>query len=384
MGITEESRGKRVRSKPPRYHTVTEELRRQMTEGRLSAGVKLPALRKLAEDLKVSTNTIRGAIRVLEREGYVYNVPAVGAFVSPTYPRRSATAHLTVALVTLDIGGAFELSIARGIERGCQERGWGLQILDSRFDLHLEARNLSRLNQAGSRGAIILATGVHHNIEALFKLKLANYPFVLIDRGIPGLKVDLVESDHEKGAYLATHHLLEHGHRRVIMVTEPPLVSSIAARIQGYEQALIDAGLEPRREWKIFAGGRLASRGTREGQGWQGGYEAVLPLLKCLEPPVAIFAHNNFTAWGVFEACRELGLRIPEDVSMVSFDDSDIAQAMTPPLTIIAQRVHEIGLTAVSLLERRMQMGSDGGEPQHILVDVDLVKRRSVASPSRG
>jgi LacI family transcriptional regulator len=360
------------------------ELRQRMVDGRLTAGVKLPALRKLADELRVSTNTIRLAIHVLEREGCLYSVPAVGAFVSPNYASRSPTNQITMALVTLDIGGAFEMGIARGIEQGCQERGWGLQIYDSRLDLHLEARNLARLTHSGSRGAIILTTGVHHNIEALFKMKLASYPFVLLDRGIPGLKVDLVESDHEKGAYLATQHLLEHGHRRVLMVTEPPLATSVAARIQGYERALIDAGLEPRREWKIFADGRLSTRGTLEGRRWLGGYEAVLPTLKTIDPPVAVFAHNAFTAWGVFEACRELGLRIPDDVSIVGFDDSDIARAMTPPLTIVAQRVHEIGLKAVGMLERRLQTGSNDGDPEHVLVDVDLVKRQSVSAPPEG
>jgi len=355
-----------------------------MTDGRLTAGVKLPALRSLADELRVSTNTIRSAIHILEREGCLYSVPAVGAFVSPNYPARPAAAQVTIALVTLDLAGAFETGIARGIEAGCQERGWGLQIYDSRFDRHLEARNLSRLGNSGAQGAVILPTGVHHNIEALFKMKLAHYPFVLLDRGVPGLKVDLVESDHEKGAYLATQHLLEHGHRRVIMVTEPPWATSIAARIRGYEQALIDRGMEPRREWKVFADGRLTTRGTLEGRRWLGGYEAALPVLRDIARPVAIFAHNAFTAWGVFEACRELHLRIPEDVSIVGFDDSDIAQAMTPPLTIVAQRVHEIGLKAVDLLERRLQSGGGDVKPEHVLVDVDLVKRRSVASIREG
>jgi LacI family transcriptional regulator len=352
-----------------------------MADGHLQAGVKLPTLRRLADELRVSTNTIRSAIHILEREGCLYSVPDVGAFVSPNYPSRPATAQITIALVTLDIGGAFEMGIARGIEQGCQNRGWGLQIYDSRFDLQLEARNLSRLSQSGSRGAIVLTTGAHHNIEALFKMKLANYPLVLLDRGVPGLKVDLVESDHEKGAYLATQHLLEHGHRRVIMVTDPPLATSVAARIQGYERALIDGGLEPQREWKVFAVSRLTRQTI---QPWLSGYEAALPLLKSTVTPTAVFAHNAFTTWGVVEACRELGLRIPDDVSVVGFDDSDIARAMTPSLTVVAQRVHELGLKAVEMLERRLQADSTDGKPEHVLVDVDLVKRQSVTSPRHG
>jgi DNA-binding LacI/PurR family transcriptional regulator len=350
-----------------------------MTDGTLAAGVKLPTLRELAEQFEVSTNTIRQAIRVLEREGCLYHVPDVGAFVHPSYPGKAGT-RVAIALATVNIGGAFEMGIARGIEQACQEHGWELLIYDARLSAELEASNLTRIGDAGTRGAIISPLSDHLNLEILFKLKLSGLPMVLVDRGAPGLNVDLVESNHQKAAYLATEHLLTHGHRQVFMITWPPLSTSIAARIDGFEQALLAHGQEPSRSRMAWIDPRVSTRGVQEGKNWLEGYEAAMPVLKANRPPIAFFALNDYVGWGVFEACRELGLRVPKDVSIVCVDDSDITRAMSPPMTVVAQRPAEIGRKAIELLERRLQAPNADFQPEHIVVDVDLIERQSVAT----
>jgi DNA-binding LacI/PurR family transcriptional regulator len=373
-------RAKRVkRHKAPRYQAVSQVLRQQMKDGQLAPGVKLPALRDLAQRFKVSTNTIRYALRALEREGCVYHVPDVGAFVHPSYAVKSKTA-VTIALSTIDIGGAFELGIARGIEYACHQRGWGLQIYDARADAGREASNLAHLKQTATQGAIVMPINDHANLEALVELKLSGYPIILVDRGMPGLKVDLVESAHEAGAFLATRHLLDQGYSRVYMVSFPPFASSIADRIQGFERAFIEHGQEPSRHALIWADTEVSARGVREGKRWLEGYEAILPLLKDWHGPVGIFALNDYLGWGVYQACRELKLRIPEDVSVICFDDSDLTRAVSPPMTVIAQRPAEIGQKAVELLERRLQ-ATDQTQlpPERITVGVDLIERQSVA-----
>jgi DNA-binding LacI/PurR family transcriptional regulator len=380
-------RGKQIeRPKPPktrlpRYQSVSDGLRRRLADGSLAPGIKLPALRDLADEFKVSTNTVRVAIRSLEREGFLYHVPAVGAFVSPNYPGQDSTLAVktTIALATIDIGGLFEMGIAKGIEQACQERGWSLQIYDAQCDSQLETRNLGRLKDAGVRGAIIMPICDQDNIETLFKLKLAGFPMVLVDRAVGGLKVDVVHSDNEKGAYLAVRHLLDRGHRRVFMVTEPAGVTSIDARVRGYERAMLERGLHSARESIVWMDPVVSIRGFREGRRYLGAYEAIRPVLQRVEKPVAIFAHSDYSGWGTFEACRELGLRIPEDVSVLCFDDSDITRALNPPVSTMAQRPLEIGGMAVDLIARRLEAGKADLEPRHVLVDVDLIERNSVA-----
>ena len=374
-----EPKGEAVR-KPPRYRAVAEALRRQVADGQLAAGVRLPALHELAEQFKVSTHTIRCAIRLLEREGCTYRVPAVGAFVRPE--GAGSTARQTaVALVTYDIGGAFELGIARGIEQACRDRGWELQVYDSRSDPQAEVRSVERLcrNNGGVRGAIIMPAGREENIESLFRLKLAGVPIVLLDRAIMGLRVDLVESDHEQGAYRAAKHLLDQGHSHVYMVTEPPVVSSIVSRIRGYQTAHRERNIDPKPEWMIWVDLEMSLRGVREEHRWLGGYHATLPALRDLKPPVAFFAMNDYIAWGLCKACQEVGLRVPQDVSVVCFDDSDITRAMSPPLTVVAQRTGDLGQKAVEMLERRVQAAGADFKPELVRVDVELIERQSVA-----
>ncbi|MBI4578919.1 MAG: GntR family transcriptional regulator, partial [Planctomycetes bacterium] len=345
--------------KPPMYHRVTETLRRRLVEGNWAAGVKLPTLREMAEEFKVSTNTIRSALRILEKEGCVYHVPEVGAFVHPSYPTRTGL-RTAIALAMIDLGGGFEMGIARGVEHACQERGWGLQIYDARTDATIEGSNLTRLTNSDTRGGIVMPIGNNANLEHLVKLKLAGYPVVLVDRGIIGLNVDVVESDNEKGALLATECLIRHGHHRLFMVTfpiSPVAETSIVSRVRGFEQAMLAHGLEPTRGSMMWIDPEVSARGVREGHRWLAGREAAVPVLKTLTGPIGIFALNDYAAWGVVEACRELRLRIPDDVSVVCFDDSDITRALAPRLTVVAQQPGEIGRKAVELLERRLQPG---------------------------
>jgi GntR family transcriptional regulator, arabinose operon transcriptional repressor len=361
------------------YRSVADSLRQQLADGGLSDGAKVPSLRALAKQYNVSTITVRQALQTLEREGRLHCIPGVGVFVRPTIPGRTVVETMTVAFATIEIDTAFTSRIAHGIEEACQERGWCMQLLNAQGDTHLEARNLSRLAKSGVSGAIILPVSDAENLEALVELKICGFPFVLVDLSVPGLKVDMVASNHEKGAYAATEYFLNRGHRRVLMVTQFPKLSSVGARIRGYEQALVDHGIEPLRDWKIWMDNSITRRGGMEGRRWLGGCEATLPALPKFDPPIAILAHNAYSGWGVFEACRKTGLRIPEDVSVISFDDAEFTRALNPPMTTVAQRNSEIGRTAVEVLERRIASGTTE-DPRQTLLDVDIIERGSVAT----
>jgi DNA-binding LacI/PurR family transcriptional regulator len=155
-------------------------------------------------------------------------------------------------------------------------------------------------------------------------------------------------------------------------------MSSVSGRIRGYERALIDHGLVPSPEWKIWCDSQPGPDNTDKERFWVHAYEPVLPLLKALEPPVAVFALNGDTGRGVVEACRVVGLRVPDDVSIVCFDDSEITRAISPPMTTIAQHPVELGRRALELLEQRRQ--SPTAKAQRVVLDVDLIKRESVKS----
>jgi len=361
----------------PLYRAITDTLRQQLADGNLAAGTRMPTLRELAKQFSVSTITVRQALRALEQEGRLHCIPGVGTFVRPNLPQMAATQQITVAFVTIEIEGSLPSEIAHSIEQECQQRGWGMQFFNAQGNPHLEARNLSRITKSGANTAIILPVCDSENLEEMVKLKLADFPLVILDRAIPGLKVDVVASDHEKGGYLATEYLIKRGHKQIILVSEPAMSTSIAARIQGYERALVDNGLEPRREQKIWIDTNVHHRGCCEKKKWLGGYEAALNALKNFKPPMAIFAHNSYSGWGAFKACNELGSKVPQDVSIICFDDDEFIKALTPPMTAIAQRTYDIGRLAVEALEHRIAEGGKT-EPQQTVVDIDLIERASV------
>lgn len=367
--------------KPPRYRMATEALRGYLRAGRWADGGRLPALRTLASELQVSTKTIRRALGILEREGCVYTVRDVGAFVREPHAVK-APGRVTIALAVIDLGGAFEMSIARGVEQACQERRWGLQVFDARGDAERDASNVARLVESGTQGAIVVPISNAANIEAFVKLKLGGYPIGFVDRGVPGLNIDVVESDHEAAAFTATDYLLQQGHSQIFMVTFPPIASSIADRIRGFERAVMARGLEPRRRMMVWADTEVSQRGVHEAKRWLEGYEAVLPVLKAQQPPMAFFALNDYLAWGIYEACRGVGLRIAEDVSVVCVDDSDIAQAIVPAMTVVAQNTEAISRRAVELLERRLRPGGVDLPAQQVRIGCRLIVRESVCRPN--
>jgi len=359
------------------YRSVADALRRQVVEGNLPAGGKIPSLRALAKEFNVSTMTVNQALRMLQQDGLLSYIPAVGAFVREPARSAAATAHMTIAFVTIEIESVFTSRVASGIAEACRNRGWALQIYNADTQPDIEAQNVAQLPGSGITGAIMLPTSDERNFEAMFRLKLDGFPFVLVDRRIQGLKVDVVESDHQRGGYMATEHLLAMGHRRVYMLTcESGLISSADARRQGYERALMDQGIEPLREWCVESDVRCPEHEPR----WLKWYEAIRPVLEKLKEQkehAAFVTLNAYAARGLPEACRNLGLRIAHDVSLVSFDDSEFMQANDPPITVIAQRTREIGRAALEQLDRRIQ-AKRWDEPQQIAIPMDLIERGSV------
>lgn len=367
------------------HRSISEAIRRRLSCGGPAEANRLPSLRKLAGELAVSTMTVRRALRTLEREGHVYRIAGVGAF---TRPPSSQCSERRIAFVGSDLRSPFQMSVALGCQRAGQDRSWPIQFLDAQWDTHAESAGLQRLAGASLDGALFLPPFSNpHTPEVLHSLQNSGLPMVLVDMTVQGLKTDLVCSDHEEGVHKATKYLLDHGHRRVVFLTHPPVASSVAARIAGYERALTAAGILPRPEWKAWVDLEIHLAGYREGRKWWGGCQAILPLLRQLERPLAVLAVDSYVGWGVYEACQQLNLRIPEDVSVIAFDDVEIAHAMSPPMTIISQRTEEIGRAALELLDERIKAGpqvTPGRQDlRQVLIEVDLVERGSVAQAYR-
>jgi LacI family transcriptional regulator len=224
---------------------------------------------------------------------------------------------------------------------------------------------------AGGRQAVITVTS-ELPASDLSALARARIPIVVIDPfDLPRTRVTSVGSTNFLGGLAATRHLLELGHRRIAYVGGPAAAACNQARMQGYRAAMEAAGASVPDGYVRF--GRFHYRdGVAEGAG----------LLGLAEPPTAVFAGSDETALGVIEAARSRGLRVPEDLSIVGFDDTSVARFASPPLTTVRQPLREMGAAAV---RRALRLAAgEKVDSYHVELATELVVRHSTAPPAAG
>ncbi len=291
-----------------------------------------------------------------ERLGYVPNSVA-----------RALASGLThaVGLVVGDIENPFFGAAARSMSDALEERGHTVLLTNSDEDLDRERRAVETL-RARQVDALVVAPSANGTTPHLTAAAAAA-PLVLLDRVVRGLRADSVTVDNRGGARMAVEHLIEHGHRRIGLVSDHPSISSSAERIEGYRDALGTVSIKP--------DGHLISLGgaTRDD-----GYRAARLLLEAPDRPTALFTANNFMTVGAMLALSDLGLHVPDDISLVGFDDLEWTTLVDPPLTVVAQPASELGLVAAERVLARIAGG--GGRPRRFKLETKLITRASCRS----
>jgi LacI family transcriptional regulator len=276
---------------------------------------------------------------------------------------RTGLVGVTLPLVE----AAYFANILSGAAEALHEQDMHV-ILSPTHHLHDRAVTLlDRLVHGTTDGAILMLP--EETAEELSALRRLGYPFVVVDPRDPlDEGVPAVSAANALGGRAATQHLLSLGHRRIGAITGIPEWVASAERLTGYRAALASAGVLPdpvlviESDWTI-----------------EGGETATSALLDLPDPPTAIFAFNDNMAVGVLRVARERGLRVPEDLSLVGFDDSEQAAIVTPSLTTVRQPLAEMGRMAVSLLLRQLE--NQRVEGLNVELQTRLVVRDSTAPP---
>ena len=271
----------------------------------------------------------------------------------------------TLALVLTDIANPFFTTVARGVEDAARAQDYAVMFCNTDESEAQEIEYVRVLIQRQVDGVLLVpATDSSASLQLLHKHGL---PVVVLDRRLSSGGVDEVRTDSEAGAHVAVRHLLDLGHRRIAVLTGPETVSTSVDRVAGYRRAMAEEGLDPDGELVIFGGYNETS-----------GYEMTRRILDVRPQPTALFAANNFIAFGAIRALREAGMSTPEDMSMAVFDDLPPGWVFDPFLTVVSQPAYEIGKQAAELMLERLA-GKAPAEPRTIVLPSELITRRSTA-----
>jgi LacI family transcriptional regulator len=295
---------------------------------------------------------VEEAMRVL---GYQPNVVARSLRMGKTH---------TIGIILPDSANPYFAEVVRGIEDTSFSHGYSVILCNSDNDLEKERLYTNVLLEKQVAGIIFVAAGLSG--ENIHHLQDRGIPLVLVDRRVPDVEADYVLTDNQGGGRLATRHLIDRGHRAIACIAGPEGVKLSSDRIAGYRQALDDAG--------IAIQPQLILEGDFQ---YQSGYNAAQGLFGNQSAPTAIFACNDLMAIGVYRFAHEKGLRIPEQLSIVGFDDIRLAAYSQPPLTTIRQSKHTMGSSAAKLLLERMTQRDLA--PRLEVLETQLIIRQSTA-----
>ncbi|WP_081741473.1 substrate-binding domain-containing protein [Tolumonas lignilytica] len=272
----------------------------------------------------------------------------------------------TLGMMVTTSNNPFFAEVVAGVERICYQRGYTLVLCNTEGDPERLSHNLEVLLQKRIDGLLLMCTEARSASAEVFGRHPA-VPIVVMDWGPLNTIADRIQDNSALGGYLATRHLIEQGHSRIGLITGPLDKLPAQSRQQGYRQALEEADIPFRAEYVV--------EGDFE---FTGGISGMHQLLALAEPPSAVFAGNDVSAVGVYQALYRAGLRVPQDISVVGYDDIELSRYLTPPLTTIHQPQAELCRQAVDTLLDRIQGADDA--PRLITLEPKLIARESVRS----
>jgi LacI family transcriptional regulator len=261
----------------------------------------------------------------------------------------------------------YVMSVLEGILEYTAPRNYPIKIISMLYQQSPDSF-LAHVDDGSVDGVVLVAPRTYS--AALQWVLEADIPAVVIGSTPPDTPLPCVDVDDTTAIYQAVRWLIELGHRRIGHIAGPQTQWSAKRRLQAYYQAMRDAGIEVKPNW--VAEGRYTP---------PSGKEAMEQLLQVVPPLTAVVCGNDWMAMGAMEAIYQSGLRIPEDISLIGFDDIDTAQWVTPPLTTLRQPAQQIGAKAAELLVNQIETGKRGSEIA--LFSAEMVVRQSVAPPKK-
>ena len=333
-------------------------------------------IKDVAEEAGVSTMTVSRVINKPEvvsletRERVEETIRRLG--FRPNAIARSLKVQKTFALglLTVDLTDSFFTNVTAGAEAEARRQGYRLVLSSTEHNVNDEPDFVLMLAEQQVDGILIIRDAVEVKNDPLVSLLNIGIPIVTTGYHIPHPNLEIVDVDNVDGGYLACRYLLENGHRDIAMITGPIYHKSVKDRTLGYRRALTEFGGDFRSSF-VSAGDWTSTSG----------YTAMNDLLNRKLPFTAVFVQSDAMAIGAYHAINNAGLRIPEDISVIGYDDLSFAEFILPPLTSVRQPVRQIGELAVQILIGKI-LGKSPVKGS-VILKTQLIERASVSKNNK-
>ncbi|WP_256758946.1 GntR family transcriptional regulator [Cohnella sp. WQ 127256] len=357
-------------SQSPKYLQLKEEILSWIASGRYRPGDKLPSENELAEQFSLSRQTVRQSIGELVQEGWLAREQGKGTFVNrKSAERRISSGNRTVGLITTSISDYIFPSIVRGVEAALKDKGYRL-LLSSTDNRKDRERECLEIMLSHSVCALIVeptksAEG-NPNFDNYLAIEDHGIPMLMINESYPDLDCPSVRVDDDAGGLMAASYVLELGHQRIAGFFKTDDLQGVR-RMKGFIRACREHHISP-------DGGKIVRYSTEDKS--ERPQQMLRELLLSDEPPTAIVCYNDQLAVSMLDTVRDLGLRIPEDLSVIGYDDSFLATATEIKLTTIEHPKSGLGEHAANLLIAQLENVTTPNDKE-ILFPPKLIVRQS-------
>lgn len=349
----------------PKYRGIYESLKSQILRGELAPGDYLAPEGKLAKAYGVSVGTMKKALRQLQSEHFVMRKRGHGTQVLDRPTSRSE--DRSVLVLVGDMGRAFFGEIASGILEELEQHNCR-PILHETWNQPQRERALLEKYSGHVQGYIIVPSTRTADSDIYRRIQNDGVPLVFVDRYLPEFNFDAIVSDNRYGGYLGTRHLLDLGHRRILMLGVDRAVS-VQKRLEGYKQALA--------EYRVPYDPELVH--SKAQSSFEDAYQFIGSMLSAHPDCTAAFCLPDESAWGCSQRLSEMGIDVPNEFSILGYDDNaDICSRVRPRLSTIRQMKRQIGESAARRLAWKLNSEKQI-EPEIISLPVELVVRESTA-----
>jgi GntR family transcriptional regulator of arabinose operon len=345
----------------PKHSQLKEYLLQRIRNGEWPVGRQIATENALAAEFKFSRHTVRQALRDLEQEGWISRQKGRGTFVSDHINNRSHT----VAVIIKSITNHIFPDIVSEMENTLYEANFDMRLFLTHNNPQQESKYLQRAINSGVSGIIIEParnTAPCTNLEYYHEMERRGIPYLLIHSVWPELDPAYVLLDDCRGGYLATQYLLQLGHRRIASIFNTDLRQALD-RQSGYKQALSEYGIQP--------DPRLIGDYQYRTQYASFPFQFTCELLKREDPPTAIFCYNDLDAIRVLEGVRQSGIKVPDDLSVIGYNDSILTTVTEVKLTSVKHPRREMGFEAtrlmIDMIEHRIEKPRTIFQPELII-----------------